>query len=372
MDFVFKKLTERKEEGVLRSLVHHVGKVDFSSNDYLGLASNPLLAEAIQKKYHTHFPQTLNGSTGSRLLAGHHTFYDQVEQDLAHYFDVEAVLIFNSGYVANLALLSSVPQKGDTIIMDEYIHASLKDGARLSFAAKYSFKHNDLIDLENKLRKAEGNVFIVIETLYSMDGDFAPVEEINRLAKQYKAYLMVDEAHTTGIYGRAGNGFLQEKGVAQDVPFKVYTFGKAMGIHGACIGGSFALKEYLINFARPFIYTTAMSPHSFAAVAAAFEWVVNTPSVSASLHQNIVHWNTFTQGLKGFSHNDSAIQTYTCAGNEAIKALAAHVQAQGYDVRAIMSPTVKEGSERLRICLHAFNTLEEIAGLVHIINSYHE
>jgi 8-amino-7-oxononanoate synthase len=372
MDFVFKKLTERKEEGVLRSLVHHIGKIDFSSNDYLGLASNPLLADAIQKKYHTHFPQSLNGSTGSRLLAGHHTFHDEVERQLAHYFDVEAVLIFNSGYVANLALLSTIPQKGDTIIMDEYIHASLKDGARLSFASKYSFKHNDLLDLENKLRKAEGNVFIVIETLYSMDGDFAPVEEISRLAKQYHAYLMVDEAHTTGIYGSRGNGYLQEKHVAQDVPFKVYTFGKAMGIHGACIAGSAELKEYLINFARPFIYTTAMSPHSFAAVAAAFEWVSNAPSLSKPLHKNIAHWNTITKGLKGFSRNNSAIQTYTLSGNEAIRALATYVQAQGYDVRAILSPTGKEGSERLRICLHAYNTAEEISGLVHLITSHHE
>ncbi len=372
MDFMFKKLAARKEEGVLRSLNHHVGKVDFASNDYLGLASDQHLAAAIEAKYHAHFPQALNGSTGSRLLAGHHSFYDEVEAFLADYFKVEAVLIFNSGYVANLALLSSIPQKGDTIIMDEYIHTSLKDGARLSFASRYSFKHNDLIDLETKLKKAEGNTFIVIETLYSMDGDFAPVEKILQLARQYDAYLIVDEAHTTGLYGQAGNGYLHETHTAKEVPFKVYTFGKAMGIHGACIAGSNELKSYLINFARPFIYTTAMSPHSFAAVASAFDWVSKNEGLKVPLFNNIAYWNNATQGLDGFSHNQSPIQMYACSGHESVKKLAQQLQTGGYDVRPILAPTVKEGAERLRICLHAFNSFEEIEGLIQTIRSYHE
>lgn len=372
MDFIVKKLAERKEEGVLRSLNHHADKVDFASNDYLGLASDQDLAHAIESKYRTYFPQALNGSTGSRLLAGHHSFYDEVEDFLASYFQVEAVLIFNSGYVANLALLSSVPQKGDTIIMDEYIHASLKDGARLSFASKYSFKHNDLVDLEAKLKKAEGNKFIVIETLYSMDGDFAPVGKLIQLARQYDAYLVVDEAHTTGLYGQGGNGYLHQMNMAQDVPFKVYTFGKAMGIHGACIAGSKELKSYLINFARPFIYTTAMSPHSFAAVSSAFDWVSKHDALQLPLFDNIAYWNQCTQGLDCFSRNQSPIQTYTCKGNDAVKKLAQHVQSKGFDVRPILSPTVKEGTERLRICLHAFNAFEEIEGLIKTIRSYHE
>ena len=184
MEFIRKKLQDRIAEGGLRSLKYNTDKVDFSSNDYLGLASNQDLARAIECKYQHEFSKRLNGSTGSRLLAGHHAFYDEVERFLADYFKVEAVLIFNSGYVANMAILSSVPQKGDTIILDEYIHASLRDGARLSFATKYSFKHNDLQDLENKLKKAEGNKFIVVETLYSMDGDFAPLEALQILANE--------------------------------------------------------------------------------------------------------------------------------------------------------------------------------------------
>ncbi len=372
MDFILKKLAERKSEDVLRSLNFNVGKIDFSSNDYLGLASNQELAKAIEEKYQTHFPLALNGSTGSRLLAGHHEFYETVERYLADFFEVEAVLIFNSGYVANLAVLSSVPQKGDTIIMDEYIHASLKDGARLSFASKYSFKHNDLLDLEKKLQRAEGNKFIVIETLYSMDGDFAPVEAIVQLAKQYDAHLIVDEAHATGLCGNGGNGFLNEKNLASAVPFKIYTFGKAMGIHGACIAGSAALKDYLINFARPFIYTTAMSPHSFAAVAAAFEFVSSHDSVKNLLFENIAYWNAHTKDLKGFSDNESPIQTYRFPGNSAVKKLAKCIQLKGYDVRPILSPTIKEGTERLRICLHAFNSTKDIQGLINTIQSYHE
>ena len=372
MEFIRKKLQDRIDEGGLRSLKYNTNKVDFSSNDYLGLASNQDLARAIEYKYQHEFPKSLNGSTGSRLLAGHHAFYDEVESFLADYFKVEAVLIFNSGYVANMAILSSVPQKGDTIILDEYIHASLKDGARLSFATKYSFKHNDLQDLENKLKKAEGNKFIVVETLYSMDGDFAPLESLQILANEYGAFLVVDEAHSTGLFGENGNGLLNEKKLQDSIPFKIYTFGKAMGIHGACIAGSKDLKDYLVNFARPFIYTTAMSPHSFVAVASAFEFIINHKELKESLLDTIAYWNSKTSMLKNFTCNEGPIQTYTKPGNEIVKKLALSVQSKGYDVRPILSPTVKEGAERLRICLHAFNSKEEIDGLIQSILAFHE
>jgi 8-amino-7-oxononanoate synthase len=372
MNALFKKLTARKEEGIARSLRANDGKIDFSSNDYLGMAASPALAEVIDKTYKQYFPLPLNGSSGSRLLAGHFDFYEQVEKELAQFFETEAVLIFNSGYSANLAILSALPQKGDTILMDEYIHASLKDGARLSFAAKFSFRHNDVSDLENKLKKAEGSVFIVAETLYSMDGDFAPVEELQKLATQYGAYLIIDEAHTTGIYGTQGRGFLQEKKIANLVPFKIYTFGKAMGIHGACIAGSQELKEYLINFARPFIYTTAMPPHGFAAVHAAFDYLQQHGDAKEQLLTNIQHWNHTVKELTGFSKNESPIQTYTYPGNHNIRALATALQEQHYDVRPILSPTVKEGTERLRICLHAYNTSEEISSLIQLITAFHE
>ncbi|MDB5256819.1 MAG: bioF [Chitinophagaceae bacterium] len=372
MKSIFKKLGARKEEGIVRTLRANDGKIDFSSNDYLGLAASPALAEAIDQTYKRAFPHPINGSGGSRLLAGHFDFYDQVEKELAAFFETEAVLIFNSGYSANLAILSTLPQKGDTILMDEYIHASLKDGARLSFASKFSFRHNDLSDLESKLKKAEGTVFIVAESLYSMDGDFAPVEALQKLAEQYGAYLIIDEAHTTGIFGKQGRGFLHEKKIAHLVPFKIYTFGKAMGIHGACIAGSQELKDYLINFARPFIYTTAMPPHAFASVHAAFLYVQQHSEQKEQLMNNIRHWNTLVKGQSGFSANESPIQTYTYPGNQNIRALAHSMQSNNYDVRPILSPTVKEGTERLRICLHAYNTPQEIASLIQRITTFHE
>jgi 8-amino-7-oxononanoate synthase len=372
MNSIFKKLASRKEEGIVRTLRANDGKIDFSSNDYLGMAASPALAANIEQTYKHSFPHPINGSGGSRLLAGHYNFYDQVEQELARFFETEAVLVFNSGYSANLAILSTLPQKGDTILMDEYIHASLKDGARLSFATKFSFRHNDLSDLENKLKKAEGSIFIVVESLYSMDGDFAPVEALLKLATQYEAHLIIDEAHTTGIYGKQGRGFLQEKKIADQVPFKIYTFGKAMGIHGACIAGSQELKDYLINFARPFIYTTAMPPHAFAAVHAAFEYVQKHSEPKEQLLSNISDWNKLVKGLSGFSSNESPIQTYTYPGNQKIRALAHYMQSKNYDVRPILSPTVKEGTERLRICLHAYNTPQEISSLIQLLTAFHE
>jgi 8-amino-7-oxononanoate synthase len=226
--------------------------------------------------------------------------------------------------------------------------------------------------LETKLKKAEGIVYIVAESLYSMDGDFAPVEELSQLAKRYGAYLVIDEAHTTGVYGHQGRGFLNEKKIAQDVPFKVYTFGKAMGIHGACIAGSQELKDYLVNFARPFIYTTAMPPHAFASVYAAFGYLQQHPEHSKQLFSIIQDWNQTISTMTGFSKNESAIQTYTYPGNANIKALATWIQSNGYDVRPILSPTVKEGTERLRICLHAFNTTEQLSTLIQLITSFHE
>jgi len=372
MNALFKKLTARKEEGIVRTLRANDGKIDFSSNDYLGMAASPLLAASIEQTYKQFFLHPVNGSGGSRLLAGHFDFYDQVEKELARFFETEAVLIFNSGYSANLAILSALPQKGDTILMDEYIHASLKDGARLGFASRFSFRHNDLEDLENKLKKAQGAVFVVAESLYSMDGDFAPVVALQQLTAKYGAYLIIDEAHTTGIYGTQGRGFLQEKKIADHVPFKIYTFGKAMGIHGACIAGSQELKDYLINFARPFIYTTAMPPHAFAAVHAAFLHIQKHSEEKEALLSNIQHWNALVKGVGGFSSNESPIQTYTYPGNQNIRALGSYMQSKNYDVRAILSPTVKEGSERLRICLHAYNTPLEISSLVQLITAFHE
>jgi 8-amino-7-oxononanoate synthase len=254
-------LLDRKSNGSLRTLTNTQNKADFVSNDYLGLAHSKELHQLIEARYQQ-IKNPANGSTGSRLLAGNSELAEEVEAQLSTTFLAEQTLLFNSGYVANLAALSCLPQKGDTILYDELVHACMHDGARLSRADRFSFKHNDLTDLENKLKVAKGKIFIAVESVYSMDGDQSPLAELVTLAEQYQAHIILDEAHSTGAYGKNGGGLAVSLWLQSKIAIRIYTFGKAMGVHGACVAGSKTLINYLINFARPFIYSTAMSPHS--------------------------------------------------------------------------------------------------------------
>src|SRR4051812_34169388 len=195
-------LIKRKDESRFRSLSTNK-LIDFSSNDYLGLARSGVLKEAINKELKK-FPDYTNGSTGSRLLSGNSAYAEELEQWIADFHYAEAGLIFNSGYDANLGLFSCIAQRNDTILYDQLSHASIIDGIRLSFAASRAFQHNDLIDLEEKLKTAKGNIFVVVESIYSMDGDFAPLKELIELVEKYKAVIIVDEAHATGVFGKQG------------------------------------------------------------------------------------------------------------------------------------------------------------------------
>lgn len=364
------KLKERESAGNLRQLTLASGKKDFFSNDYFGLARNQKLAQTIQKRY-TQFSGKINGSTGSRLLSGNHRFVEELEQKLAGIFLTESTLIFNSGYNANLAILSSVPQKGDTILYDELIHSSLKDGSRLSFANRFSFRHNDLEDLENKLSRASGEKFIVAEAVYSMDGDLAPLEAMIVLAEKHGAHLILDEAHSTGTWGNSGSGLACAYGLQNRIFARIHTFGKAMGVHGACIAGSSLLREFLINFARPFIYTTALPLHSLVSIEQAFEFLKKNEILQTQLRERI---NFFRSAIKagegsGYVDSESSIQVLKIPGNTLVKKLAIAITESGFDVRPILSPTVKEGEERLRICLHTFNTPEEINTLARLLET---
>ncbi|MGI9542769.1 MAG: aminotransferase class I/II-fold pyridoxal phosphate-dependent enzyme, partial [Cyclobacteriaceae bacterium] len=270
------KLLKRKKTGNLRLLGISPKLADFFSNDYLGLAQSPALATSINE----HFSQlkpVLNGSTGSRLLSGNSKYAMDLEAELAIRYKSDKVLIFNSGYTANLALISTIPQKGDTIIYDQLSHACIKEAARLSLARHYSFRHNDLDDLKKKLKKAEGHKFVAVESLYSMEGDFFPIDHLVNICAQYKAHLIVDEAHTTGWIGKGGAGFVVAKEMEQQVLARVHTFGKALGVHGASVAGPSWLIDYLINFARPFIYTTALPLHSLVAIKCAHEYIDEHP-----------------------------------------------------------------------------------------------
>lgn len=368
---IFKKLEDRKAHGSYRSLKLQGDLIDFVSNDYLGLSRSKELFQHIN----TIDEPTLNGSTGSRLLAGNHQATTTLERRLANIFRSEATLLFNNGYVANLGLISTIPRRGDTIIYDSLSHVCLKEGAALSKAQSYSFKHNDVGDLEKKLKIAKGEKFVIIESVYSMDGDQADFDAIIKVSKSYGAHLIVDEAHSTGMYGESGGGLVCSLGLEEDFFARVYTFGKAMGVHGAAIAGSQQLIDYLINFCRPFIYTTALPPHSVTAIDKAFSYIASNQNLQQTSQEKINLFRKLFDQKIGHSAEcyklDSLtpIQPVIIPNNQKASQIAQSLQADGFDIRPILSPTVPKGSERLRISIHTYNTDQEIINLVEKLSS---
>lgn len=359
---------ERKQSGTYRELKPENGLVDFCSNDYLGFARSAVLKQNIAREVNTH-PLSFNGAAGSRLLSGNIKYAEDLEKQIAAYHQSEAGLLFNSGYDANLGLLSSLAQRGDAIILDELVHASIIDGARLSYANRYSFKHNDLDSLESKLKLAKGNCYVVIESVYSMDGDAPPLAEILNITKKYNAALIVDEAHAVGIYPK---GMVCEGGLQQRVFARVVTFGKALGGHGAIVLGSHDLRNYLINFARPFIYTTAASFHQLAAIKMAYQLLENSGEAIISLKKNIELFKREVNTGENFVllNSNSPIQCIVLKSNEMARETAKQLQMNNLDVRPILSPTVAQGTERIRICLHSFNTENELTLLAVTLNKF--
>ncbi len=362
-DFLHKKLEERKKQNAFRQLrLPEKGMIDFCSNDYLGIVRNGLVSDASRAS------DTSTGSTGSRLLAGNYPLIEETEKLIAGFHNAEAALIFNSGYDANLGLLSSVPQRGETILYDYLSHASIRDGIRLSFAQSFSFQHNDLNDLENKLKKAGGTIFVVTESVFSMDGDLCPLMELISLCEKYRAHLIIDEAHATGVVGEKGEGLVQMLEVEQKIFARVHTFGKACGVHGAVVLGSNTLRDYLVNFARSLIYSTALPPQAVVHIKASYELF---PGMNVEREQLNELISGFQQATLGFERitSQTPIQAVIIPGNERVKLGAASLQAAGLDVRPILYPTVPRGQERLRIVLHAFNTPEELNLLLNCLEN---
>jgi 8-amino-7-oxononanoate synthase len=360
--FLNGKLQERKDNLSIRNLSMNIPPFDFCSNDYLGFARSAELKKLIDDTVAT-LPNYLNGAGGSRLLSGNTQYIEETEQFIADFHLAEGGLIFNSGYDANIGLLSSVLQRGDNIITDELIHASIIDGCRLSHATRYKFLHNNINDLETKLKLAKGNIFVVVESVYSMDGDIAPLMEISNLCQRYQANLIVDEAHATGIFGDNGRGLINQLDLTDQVFARIVTFGKAIGAHGAIILGSKSLRHYLINFARSFIYTTAAPIHNVVAVRSAYQLLDHFDN--QLIHKKIALFRkTLNDKNINALDSESTIQGILFSSNEATKLAANTLQNKGFDVRAILSPTVALGKERLRICLHTFNTDDEIISLV--------
>lgn len=369
------KLSKRKAEQSLRTLGDSSLRIDFSSNDYLGFASN----EELFHKTHAFLLEcgyTQNGATGSRLLSGNHLLYKEVEKELCVYHNASAALIFNSGYDANLGLLATVPQRGDIILYDEFIHASIRDGIQLSNAKSYKFKHNDLEDLEALLKRyhekhtEEGQeIYVISESIFSMDGDMPDLKKMTTLCSTYNARCIIDEAHAVGVLGNNGLGVVQALELENAVFARIITFGKALGAHGAVILGNEPLITYLINFARSFIYTTGLSPHALATIKIAYQELTGTEGKKSieDLRENI---RFFQQELKrlelqqSFIPSNSAIHCCMLGGNENVKAVAEKLQELGFDVKPILSPTVPKGKERLRFCIHTYNSKAEITAIL--------
>jgi len=360
------ELSKRTLSNSKRSLKLMDSKIDFVSNDYLGLAHNKSLQNHILAELKT-FQEPL-GSGGSRLLAGNHFLHENLENKLKQIHKGEACLLFNSGYAANSGFFATVPQKNDVVLYDELIHACIKDGMRLGFADKFSFRHNDLNHLEEKLSKFQDKIcFVAVESVYSMDGDFAPLEELVSLCKKYQAYLVVDEAHSTGVFGEKGAGLVCQLNLEEGVFARVHTFGKAIGSHGACVIGSTILREYLINFSRQFIYTTSMPPHQAFSLMKIYEYLEqNYTELQHQIRERIELYRSLVADRKIESF--SPIQVVVVPGNENVTKAALFLQEKGFDVRPVKSPTVPKGSERLRICLHNFNSIQEIQYLCQHIN----
>lgn len=360
-------LDHRRKDGMFRSLRPLTGQIDLCSNDYLG-ASRKIVPPLDQLPLHS------IGATGSRLVSGTHKGHLDFEAFLASFHATEAALLFGSGYEANLGLLSASGSRHDTIIYDDRIHASMRDGIRLSMARSFSFHHNDLDDLRSKIPLVRGDCFIAVESLYSMDGDQAPLAELCALAEETGAYLLVDEAHATGIYGAKGEGLVQHLGLQNRVFARIHTFGKALGFKGACVVGPALVRDTLVNFSRPFIYSTAPDLFSVRLMREAYEVTQMLHEERAALFALIEQFRAIRREFPTlqFLDSESPIQGLIIPGNEQVLQVEAALHDAGFAARAIRSPTVPQGEERIRICLHSFNTPQEFRAALTIASDVSE
>jgi 8-amino-7-oxononanoate synthase len=369
--YMMKALIEREQNGLLRRLKSEFPPIDFCSNDYLGFSRLGLLSKKIQEANTEQ--GRVYGSTGSRLISGNSHFMEEAEKQIALFHHAKAALIFNSGYDANLGLLSSVPQKTDLILYDELVHASVFDGIRLSSATHYKFRHNDVSELEDLIARHQknfDNIYVIVESVYALDGDSAPLLELAEICKPSKnVFLIVDEAHAIGVFGNQGRGMCNALNIEQLCFARIYTYGKAMGCQGAVVVGSEILRNYLINFARSFIYTTALPHHCVDAILHAYQLLIESDQKDA-LQSNIAYFYSKTSDIKNCIRTQSAIHSLQMGSNEQINRLERELAEKNIHARAMRSPTVKPGMERMRFSIHSYNTKQEIDQLVSVLNNF--
>lgn len=344
--------------------------MDFASNDYLGFAGREEeLSESLPA-----------GSSGSRLISGNHPLYGKAESVVRDFHMARAALIFNSGYDANLGLLSAILQRGDYIFYDQHVHASIRDGIRLGNAKAYKFAHNDLESLKKRIQQVlpggilpDGEVYVVTESVFSMEGDGPDLGALAAFCREQNYRLIVDEAHSAGILGPGGRGEVSGQKWQDAVFARLITFGKSLGCHGAAVLCGPELREYLINFSRSLIYTTALPPASLLAILKAYERLEGNPGRAAreALFKNMRLFGALVGDL-GLSEYmvpaKAAVRCCEIGGNPRVKSLSEELRQAGYDVKPILSPTVPRGRECLRFSLHAFNTESEIREVLTILS----
>lgn len=348
----------------LRALAPRAGR-DFASNDYLALAEAPELVAIAQAALARGAPV---GAGGSRLLRGNHPEHEALEEEAAQFFGAESALYFGAGFSANEALLATLPQRDDLILHDQFIHASAHDGMRLSRAPRRAFAHNDMNALEEALREwrgagGVGRPWIAIESLYSMDGDFAPLDEVMALAARHDGFVLIDEAHATGVYGPGGRGRAAAFEGRENV-VTVHTCGKALGVSGALVCLARPLRDFLINRGRNFIFATAPSPLIAACVRGVLKLVARADDRRADLQARIALAGRELQSRCNIASSGSQIQPIIVGADGRALALAARLRACGYDIRAIRPPTVPEGAARLRLSFTLHVNEPQIVGMI--------
>ncbi len=367
-------LQHRKEDGLYRQLSLDSGKVDFSSNDYLGFSKSAFIAQQVAHDIESNGTQKA-AATGSRLLNGNSVLAENLEELLASVHHAESALLFNSGFDANVGLISTVIRPGDIVLFDESVHASIRQGIKLSGAESLTFKHNNLSDLEIKLLQANTYKvkWVITESVFSMEGDSVDLQGLSDICTKNGAELIVDEAHATGVFGEYGSGLCSSAGIEGKCFARVYTFGKAIASHGAVVVGSKILRDYLINFSKNFIYTTALETSNLLRIRHTYSVLKNNVNQVFKLNNLIEHFNKESIFIKNRYEvcGSGPIFGVIVPGNVSCISFAKYLQDQHFDVRAILSPTVPKGKERLRIILHSFNTFVEIDRLLTAISMYH-
>lgn len=348
--------------------------VDFASNDYLGFS----MSNEIFDRTHYYLENEFifqNGSKGSWVLSGNHQLYSEVEQLLCKIHQSQATLIFNSGYNANLGFFSCVPQPDDVIFYDESIHASIIDGITMSEANAFRFKHNDLDDLSTlyTIQKPHftehTEVYLATESVFSLDGDSPDLIAMAEFCNYHNIRLVVDEAHAIGVFGKQGVGLVQHLGITQHVFARLISFGKALSSHGAAVLGDQELIDYLIHFSRPSSYTTAIPPNSLMLIKATYKELQLTHAIK-NLHKNIKFFKEqlLSQQLNQyFIESNSAIQSCLITNDAQAKSIVLHLNRNGFDAEPIFYPTAPKGGERIRFCIHAYNSEEEIMEVLSLL-----